>query len=312
MFMLLLCCVLPGDVVSTPLAHTSAESIEHIVVDALANANGDSATFRVYVINLVRREDRREIMRALLDNQGLLNVTTFVDAVDGFELSLAQMQREGLHPMPGWPLETKSLVQIADSVNARCGLEAARDLYGHAATYWTRGVAPAEVGCMLSHVAIWERVCARGGVDTALIFEDDVELAPNFEKRLRQYLRALPAGWELFHLKDDPLIPGFYYDERAQREGLIGQPEYERNTWAYVVTVQAACKLARAFDPQNIIAADDFLAAMVAPHPRPDVRALYPPSISGYKCRIDCGVSMRDPSGTDSDIDGKDSATLWR
>ena len=71
---------------------------------------------------------------------------------------------------------------------------------------------------MLSHVAIWERVCARGGVDTALIFEDDVELAPNFEKRLRQYLRALPAGWELFHLKDDPLIPGFYYDERAQRE----------------------------------------------------------------------------------------------
>ena len=75
---------------------------------------------------------------------------------------------------------------------------------------------------MLSHVAIWERVCARGGVDTALIFEDDVELAPNFEKRLRQYLRALPAGWELFHLKDDPLIPGFYYDERAQRGGLIG------------------------------------------------------------------------------------------
>ena len=74
-------------------------------------------------------------MRALLDNQGLLNVTTFVDAVDGFELSLAQMQREGLHPMPGWPLETKSLVQIADSVNARCGLEAARDLYGHAATF---------------------------------------------------------------------------------------------------------------------------------------------------------------------------------
>ena len=79
-----------------------------------------------------------------------------------------------------------------------------------------------------------------------------------------------------------------------------------------VVTVQAACKLALAFDPQNIIAADDFLAAMVAPHPRPDVRALYPPNISGYKCRIDCGVSMRDPSGTDSDIDGKDSATLWR
>ncbi|WDE08042.1 glycosyltransferase family 25 protein [Thalassomonas viridans] len=58
---------------------------------------------------------------------------------------------------------------------------------------------PGAYGCLQSHVAIVE--FARSlGVSSVLIFEDDVEFANDFQKKLLPVLAHLPTNWQMFFL----------------------------------------------------------------------------------------------------------------
>ena len=191
---------------------------------------------------------------------------------------------------------------------------------------------------MLSHLDAWDRICRRGGGRSggkrdggkrgggkgvsglgeagggsreagvasdsapALVFEDDIKLHPRFKQRLVEYLRAVPAGWELLHLVHAPRLPGWYHNRTHPGSGSgsgngsgngsgSGKPvggtgisispggaaavrsaEYESMTLAYAVTAAGACKLVDGFDRLNVIASDEYLPALSAPHMR-QVRA---------------------------------------
>lgn len=52
-----------------------------------------------------------------------------------------------------------------------------------------------EIGCYLSHMALW-RACALAHASSVAIFEDDVVFAPDFENKFQEFLAALPTDCE--------------------------------------------------------------------------------------------------------------------
>jgi len=62
-----------------------------------------------------------------------------------------------------------------------------------------RPLRPAEVGCSLSHRAVYERVL-REGWRNALVLEDDVVPLPAGLEKAGEVLAQLPASWELLYL----------------------------------------------------------------------------------------------------------------
>ena len=99
---------------------------------------------RVLVINLARRPDRKQAMATKLASVGLLPLAEFVNAVDGSTLTPS--------------LEEAKLLGLGSSPRKR-----------------------GEIGCALSHLAIWRRIAAHHDPDTVwAVFEDDVTFRPQF------------------------------------------------------------------------------------------------------------------------------------
>ena len=66
-----------------------------------------------------------------------------------------------------------------------------------------RAVAPAEIGCALSHYNIYRRMIADEGFDYCCILEDDVELSPQFNSTLLEVERWMdPAKPQVVILND--------------------------------------------------------------------------------------------------------------
>ena len=55
---------------------------------------------------------------------------------------------------------------------------------------------PGAYGCLQSHLAV-VREARRSGLSSILIFEDDVVLDPDFNKRFARYIRQLPSDWDM-------------------------------------------------------------------------------------------------------------------
>jgi GR25 family glycosyltransferase involved in LPS biosynthesis len=55
-----------------------------------------------------------------------------------------------------------------------------------------------EIGCILSHLSVWEAVLAER-LPRAIVLEDDVDLAPRFRARVEQLLPA-SGRWDVFYL----------------------------------------------------------------------------------------------------------------
>jgi GR25 family glycosyltransferase involved in LPS biosynthesis len=68
----------------------------------------------------------------------------------------------------------------------------------------TRLLSPGELGCYASHLAICKRIASGEIPSPALVFEDDVRLAPDFADIMQRTLSALPADWDLVRLSNNP------------------------------------------------------------------------------------------------------------
>jgi glycosyl transferase family 25 len=112
------------------------------------------------VINLKRSVERRVEMTRRLDALGIPH--EFFEAVEGSTLDLRNL--------PAY-----------DSMRRRL-------LFG-------RDLRPGEVGCLLSHRGIYQRMVERG-IERALILEDDVFLNPDFPQVVRA-LQTLPVSWDM-------------------------------------------------------------------------------------------------------------------
>ncbi|XP_063656668.1 procollagen galactosyltransferase 1 isoform X3 [Pan troglodytes] len=122
----------------------------------------------VFMINLRRRQDRRERMLRALQAQEI--ECRLVEAVDGKAMNTSQVEALGIQMLPGY-----------------------RD------PYHGRPLTKGELGCFLSHYNIWKEVVDRG-LQKSLVFEDDLRFEIFFKRRLMNLMRDVEReglDWDL-------------------------------------------------------------------------------------------------------------------
>jgi glycosyl transferase family 25 len=86
------------------------------------------------------------------------------------------------------------------------------------ATRHRRGLRPGEIGCSLSHRAVYQRMLSEGW-RSALILEDDVVPDREALRQVGDALAQLPPGWELLYL-------GYQSGERTRPWDRVKQSTY--------------------------------------------------------------------------------------
>lgn len=167
-----------------------------------------------FVINLAHAVERRAHMEEQLQAQGIQ--AEFLDAVNGRQMSEVERQSH---------LNDKKMKEIG----------------------WK--LSPAEIGCALSHLKVYELMVERQ-LPYAIILEDDIELAGDFAAlfqadTFKQIEQGVPAH--------EPHVVQLSYVRRAYRYGFtdVAGTRYMRvrsysATWstaAYIITLPAAKKL---------------------------------------------------------------------
>ena len=131
---------------------------------------------KIFVINLKRCPGKREIMVRRLKKHATNFDVTFIEAVDGNELTNQN-------------LKEKNISLVKDY----------RDPYSGRNMTW------GEVGCTLSHFKVYDR-CIKENIDIAIIFEDDIMIPPLFEEKLNDTLTRLKEmDWEFCYLGRKPI-----------------------------------------------------------------------------------------------------------
>ena len=187
----------------------------------------------VHVLNLKRREDRWDAVRAKCDRAGFAaGGPRRVDAVDGATLDVAAEDVKRVFNLTSWR-------------------------YGGAKNcHQDHGYRSRVIGCALSHLKAWRLISEDDDAHALhLILEDDVEFAGDFAERWAELGRRLKAdySWDLVHLGvlDDRNL----YDD-APVEGVPGarrfsaaQRSFGAGAFAYVIRPRTArWLLAKAYD----------------------------------------------------------------
>mmetsp|Transcript_67002 Transcript_67002/g.200164 ORF Transcript_67002/g.200164 Transcript_67002/m.200164 type:complete len:303 (+) Transcript_67002:21-929(+) len=224
-----------------------------------------------YVISLARRPAKRKTALERIEAAGLARCVCF-DAVDGRELSAHGLVKRGVTVYPDWKLP-----------DSPC-------------RFFSRSLKWGEIGCALSHHAIWE-LAGASSEPAFLVVEDDVEFLPEFAALLAETLAEVEAlvrsgatpPPDLLYLARRAMKPADdkYVGERGRaslastaRVRLV-RPGFSYKTTAYVLYKRGAQKLLRTGFVRSLIPVDDFLNVLFtthAPEPglaRPDLDALF-------------------------------------
>lgn len=101
--------------------------------------------------------------------------------------------------------------------------------------YWR--VSSGAYGCMLAHTRVIE-TAFREGVKNLLVLEDDAMFVPDFAKRWRAMMLALPPQWSM-------LMLGGQHKEEPTPMGRLVRCHHTRRTHAYVIRDRAMPFVAR-------------------------------------------------------------------
>nr|XP_027326948.2 inactive glycosyltransferase 25 family member 3 [Anas platyrhynchos] len=200
----------------------------------------------IFLINLVRRPDRRQRMLASL--QELEIAARVVDAVDGSTLNSSDIKVLGVDMLPEYydPFSGRTL---------------------------TKG----EVGCFLSHYSIWKEIVSRG-LERSVVFEDDVRFEVSFPARLRRLMEELEGAqqdWDLIYLGRKQVNA----EDEAPVEGVrnLVVAGYSYWTLAYAISQRGAQKLLAAEPLSKMLPVDEFLPIMYDKHPNEDYKRHFSP-----------------------------------
>ena len=175
-------------------------------------ANHVPCRFPAFLINLDRHPDRLAVAQARLAQAGVR--TERVAAVDGAALS---------------PSERRAAVARFHAILARGRL-----------------YTPGQIGCALSHHAIYRRMIDEN-IPAALVFEDDVLLTPEFPASLAAAKTLLDADRRQVFLLSDGTYPPLPGDGRAFARATDGDCSE-----AYLITLPAARELLRVNSPMVV------------------------------------------------------------
>eukprot|EP00668_Euglena_longa_P003958 GGOE01004644.1.p1 GENE.GGOE01004644.1~~GGOE01004644.1.p1 ORF type:complete len:590 (+),score=80.80 GGOE01004644.1:53-1771(+) len=166
---------------------------------------------QVWIINLDQRPDRFENAKRQAEANGLL------------------IERHGAcSPSNGDVVPASDVAtQWETTLNAK---------FDHSyAPYAVLQMSLGERGCAMSHIQLWRKVVARQ-LPMAMIFEDDVLLAPQFSDRVQHHLAHLPDDWDIFYLEYANGSPA----SRVCKWPALYKGVYVWHTGAYVISLKGA------------------------------------------------------------------------
>ncbi|XP_072739522.1 inactive glycosyltransferase 25 family member 3 isoform X2 [Ciconia boyciana] len=200
----------------------------------------------IFLINLLRRPDRRQRMLASL--RELEIAPQVVDAVDGSTLNSSDIKVLGVDLLPGYydPFSGRTL---------------------------TKG----EVGCFLSHYNVWKEIMSRG-LERSVVFEDDVRFEAAFPARLQRLMEELEGAqqdWDLIYLGRKQVN----VEDEVPVEGVrnLVVAGYSYWTLAYAISRRGAQKLLAAEPLSKMLPVDEFLPIMYDKHPNEDYKRHFAP-----------------------------------
>ncbi|CAH1780733.1 unnamed protein product [Owenia fusiformis] len=220
------------------------EPSSHIEVDLPPK---DKAGFsQIYMINLLRRPERRERMLKSLEELRLQ--AKIFDAVDGKQLNDTYLFNLGVEMLPEY-----------------------RDPYSG------RSMTLGEIGCFLSHYFIWEEI-VKEGYETVLVLEDDVRFDRGFRRRLDSVMdevKRSQVGAELIYIGRKALK---YKEESFLEESdQLVWPHYTYWTLAYIITQSGAKKLLDQKPLGKMVPVDEYLPIMFDKHTMDEWKLAFEP-----------------------------------
>ncbi|XP_064137019.1 procollagen galactosyltransferase 1 isoform X2 [Loxodonta africana] len=225
--------------------HPPAEPSQFISV---SDQTPDKMGFdEVFMINLKRRQDRRERMLRALRLQGI--ACRLVEATDGKAMNTSQVEALGIQMLPGY-----------------------RD------PYHGRPLTKGELGCFLSHYSIWKEVVDRG-LQKSLVFEDDLRFEIFFKRRLMNLMRDVEQeglDWDLIYVGRKRMQVE-HPEKAVPRVRNLVEADYSYWTLAYVLSLQGAHKLLSARPLAKMLPVDEFLPVMFDKHPVSEYKAHFSP-----------------------------------
>jgi glycosyl transferase family 25 len=163
----------------------------------------------VFVINLEKSADRRAEMAPRLDPLGI--DYTFFKAVNGHALDI--------DTLPEYDRTRRRL-------------------------YFSRDLTPGEIGCLLSHRAIYQHM-VENNIERAIVLEDDVFIDPVFPQVIRDILNA-PVKWDMIRFlayKKVQKIGRNIYALPTTPHTLARLPTTSGGAYGYMLTQRAAREL---------------------------------------------------------------------
>lgn len=191
----------------------------------------------VFMINLVRRADRRERMLWALYEQEI--AVKVIAAVDGKAMNASEVQALGIEMLPGY-----------------------KD------PYHGRPLTKGELGCFLSHYNIWKEIVERG-LKTSLVIEDDLRFEVFFKRRLQTLLQEVEVeglDWDLIYIGRKRMQVDHREKAVPNVRNLV-EADYSYWTLGYMMSLQGAKKLLKAEPLKRILPVDEFLPVMFNKHP---------------------------------------------
>ncbi|CAB1443215.1 unnamed protein product [Pleuronectes platessa] len=191
----------------------------------------------VFMINLVKRSDRRERMLRTLYEQELS--CKVVAAVDGKALNLLEIESMGIKMLPGY-----------------------KD------PYHGRPLTKGELGCFLSHYNVWKEIVDRG-LQTSLVIEDDLRFEVFFKRRLQTLLQEVTThklDWDLIYIGRKRMQVAHSEKPVPNIHNLV-EADYSYWTLGYLLSLQGAQKLLMADPLTKMLPVDEFLPVMYDKHP---------------------------------------------
>ena len=192
-------------------------------------------TDQVYLINLDRRPDRMENMKAILDELQIKYKR--VNAVDGkVDVNPEYMKRNGIEMMSDF----------------------SEPYHGRALTY-------GEIGCFMSHYNIWKDVIDNNFKEI-IVFEDDVRFEPFFRHKLHSVRQELEKmDWDLVFL-GRKILHNVVEDWVEGSQWLV-HVNYTYWTLGYMLTHRGAKKLLNEKPLNKMVPVDEYLPIMYDRHP---------------------------------------------
>lgn len=179
-------------------------------------------TYKIFVINLERRIDKKKIMIEKLSNIDY----TFYEAIDGNILTKDYLDKKGISILKGFNDPSSG-----------------------------RTITWGEIGCALSHFNIYNN-CIDNNIETAIILEDDVEIPTNFNNKINDIISNLDANcnWDVCYLAKKSMDKISY-----KINDLLEIPGYCYWACSYIINIRGMKKIIDSNYLSNLIPIDELI-----------------------------------------------------